>query len=210
MANVAVKKAAATSTVITDAVRNRAQTAQKQETQTKQDAFAAIQTNTFAQIIFDPKLDLAAKRDAIASALTFTGTKEEMRTRVQEYENIKEFLQQQRTTMAEEIIKLTDTNTYGEIKSIVDDMYGSLDNFDKKMEPLMEILDAIYKIRTEGSVSDTFKEIQQDRENEAKLQEKLSGLTSSIDEESDRLDELNVDITSTPEERLLWPRWNQA
>jgi hypothetical protein len=187
MANAAVKRSAA----LTEAVEARTQSAARTQATPKTDVREKMQTNTFAKIIFNPELSLQEKQKALEAAFVATGVEEQDRTRLQEYEACKEFLQAQRTAMAEEIIRLTDTKTYSEIKDIIDQMYGGMQEFENQMQPLTDTLDAIYTLRTEGNVTDTFKKIQQDRDTEKKLAAQADELSQDVANQASKLSSIN-------------------
>ena len=49
---------------------------------------------------------------------------------IKEFELFKEYLQSQREEMAQEIIRLTDTGTFAELKTVYDELNRSLIDFD--------------------------------------------------------------------------------
>ena len=163
------KKASAE--VMTEAVRQRAGTAASAKTSAPaEDArFASIQSNAFYKVMFAEESRPEEKKSLVAKMLTFEGTKEQNRERIKEFELFKEYLQSQREAMAQEIIRLTDTETFAELKMVYDDLNTSLIEFDNKMRPLTDIIDAVYTLRTNGMTVEAFQEIIRDRKREEEL-----------------------------------------
>lgn len=188
-----LKAKAATDEVLNDAVKARSITKPKAKTETA--AFPNIGSNPFTQVIFNKALSATEKRAEIAKLLTASGTKEENRAKVREFEEFKEYLQHERALMAQDIIRLTDTEVFAELKKIYDDLQGSLLDFDKKMAPLTDIIDAVYTLRTHNEHMNAFREIQEDRESEKLRETKIEGLRtqsstlmSDMDDLRDRID----------------------
>lgn len=82
----AVKRSNVASEILTPALRNRVNTSANRDESTKDSKFANIKTNTFFSAVFDPNVSPESKVEAVGKALTFEGTKEEMRARVEEFE----------------------------------------------------------------------------------------------------------------------------
>lgn len=125
-----------------------------------------IAANPVYQIMLAEDKSPEEKRDAVAAFLTFAGTKEESRSRVKAYQAFEEYMQAVREQMAQEIIRLTDTETFSELQAVYNDLNNALIDFDEKMRPLTEIVDAIYVLRTNDKTLDAFREIQTDRNRE--------------------------------------------
>lgn len=148
--------------VLSDAVRARVAPTTKTATT------AAPTSNPFYAVMFDPSLDPDAKKEAIAKLVTFTGSKEESRERIKEYAAFEEYMQSVRESMATEIIRMQDTEAFSVLQTVMNSLNGKLLDFEKQMQPLTEITDAIYTLRTNDATLDVFKEIQSDKESEAK------------------------------------------
>ena len=125
-------------------------------------------SNSFYKIMFDEALDPDAKKEAITKLVTFTGSKEESRERIKEYAAFEEYMQSVRERMATEIIRLQDTEAFSVLQTVMNNLNGKLLDFEKQMQPLTDITDAIYTLRTNDATLDVFKEIQSDKEAEAK------------------------------------------
>lgn len=168
------------------------------------DKFSDIENNTFYSVIFSEATP-EEKKAAVEKHLTFVveDGKEKNLERLQEFTLFKEYLQDQRKRMAQEIIALTDTGAFSELKGVLDDLNKGLIEFDERMLPLTQILDACYELRKAGgeTVLGVFKEIKDDQaaeqerirkvaENEAKLQGFNGSITNT-----------NVDIEMLKKER---------
>lgn len=166
-------------------VKRKTAVKEEAKVETKVDEkFADIDNNTFYKIVFS-EADPETKKKEIAQALSYKPDegKEKNAEVLKEFTLFKEYLQEQRKLMAQEIIKMTDTGAFSELKATIDELNNGLLDYDKRLEPLMQILDAVYELRKEGgeTVLGVFKEIKDDQaaeeerkrqvaENEAKLQ----------------------------------------
>lgn len=177
------------SDILTTAVRARENVSKATKTEVSADPrFANISANSFFKVMFAENTKPEAKREEVAKLLTFEGTKEQNRERIKEFELFKEYLQSQREEMAQEIIRLTDTGTFSELKQVYDDLNTSLIQFDERMQPLTDIIDAVYTLRTNGLTLDAFQEILRDRKREEELlrvkdtkQQEFKQLKSSVE-----------------------------
>lgn len=202
------KRAAKTdlSDVLTDAVRaKKAATPQaKQEAKAEDARFADIATNVFYKVMFATETKPEEKRAEIAKILTYEGTKEENREKIKEFELFKEYLQASREEMAQEIIRLTDTETFAELKSVYDELNNSLIDFDTKMKPLTDIIDAVYTLRTNGLTIEAFQEILRDRRQEQDLTRQRKEKDETFQQLNNRVSTLNADIAALGEQRSLF------
>lgn len=164
--------------------------------------FDNIEGNTFFKIVFS---DAAPedKKKAVTAALTYNAeqTKEQNAERLKEFDVFKEYLQEQRKIMAQELLALVNTGTFGELKGVIEDMNKGLLEFDERMKPLTDILDAVYKLSQAGSdtFEGIFKEIQEDKEAEAQrkldiaaTEQALQGVQSTLNSTQTELTVLNT------------------
>ena len=108
------------SDVLTDAVKAKQSTAMATVAEQQTDPrYADIAANPFYKVMFAESSAPEAKRAEVTALLTYEGTKEENRERMKAFELFKEYLQSQREEMAQEIIRLTDTGTFADRKSVV-------------------------------------------------------------------------------------------
>lgn len=158
------------SEVLTDTVRARqAETSSASAVQASDPRYAEIASNPFYKVMFAESTKPEEKRAEITALLTYEGTKEENREKIKAFELFKEYLQSQREEMAQEIIRLTDTGTFSELKQVYDDLNTSLIDFDNRMKPLTDIIDAVYTLRTNGLTLEAFQEILRDRKQEEEM-----------------------------------------
>jgi len=154
--------------------RTRRQADVKEEVSTRASAkkFASIEENSFYKIIF-AEGDPEAKRAAVARELAYSLEEEKAdnKASLAEFELFKAWLMEQRKEMAQEIIKLTDTDAFSELKDVFDEMNQGLLDFEDQMAPLTDILDAVYALRlaSDGAMFDVFKEIQDDKAEEERV-----------------------------------------
>ncbi len=171
--------------------RRKADVEEKVSTSESAKKFASIEENTFYKIIFSEG-DPEAKKSAIARELAYdlADEKADNKASLAAFELLKEWLMQQRKEMAQEIINLTDTDAFSELKDVFDDMNQGLLDFEQQMAPLTEILDAVYSLRmaSDGAMFDVFREIQDDKAEEKRVallrleqDKRLADLTADID-----------------------------
>ena len=86
----------------------------------------------------------------------------------------------QRKRMAREIISLTDTEAFSELKEVYEDINTALMDFENRISPLTDIVDAVYTLRMNGVTFDIFNEIAKDKEAEEARMEKLRELEQEL------------------------------
>lgn len=145
----------------------------KEKTQAEESAsakkFSKIAENPFYRIMFDPNASPEAKMEAVAKVLEFADNKDQAKEELEAFKLFKEYLQFERKRMAQQIIELTDTEAFSELKQVYDELNNALVAFENKISPLTEIVDSVYKLRMNGLTFDVFREIALDREEEARL-----------------------------------------
>lgn len=185
-----------------DRARRSEEVAGKSAAQEAARKFARIEENRFYKILF-AEGDPEAKKAAVARELAYDLANERADNKVSltEFELFKEWLMEQRKDMAQEIIRLTDTDAFSELKDVFDEMNRGLLEFEQQMAPLTEILDAVYALRlaSDGAMFDVFREIQEDKAEEervallrSKQERKLAELNDEVtrmQRETDRLRE---------------------
>lgn len=149
--------------------------------------FADIKNNPFYKIAFSDASP-TDKKSQIANELSFSEEDSKLaKTRLAEFDQFKAYLQFERKRMAQEIISLTDTEAFGELKQVFEDINSALLEFEGDMNPLIEIVDAVNKIRTSGNMYDLFREIQEDRNAEEARHEKLVEKTQQAEDIQTRI-----------------------
>lgn len=168
----------------------------------KEDAkFADIKSNTFHKIMFNPQATPEEKRDAVEKALTYTKdkSKEENLKLLKEFDLFKEYMQSLRKMMAQQIIKMTDTDAMSELKDVYEQMNSSMLEFQDSMKPLMGIIDAVYNLRMKGGdvAFNIFKEINADREHEEAQQRILEEKAKGISDLEKQIADANASIADS-------------
>ena len=178
----------------------QSQSVEKEQQQETNKKFANIQSNTFYGIILNPSLTPTDKKNAVSQALTFANNKDDAKEKLEEFNQFKEFLQHERKRMAQEIIALTDTGAFSELKTVYDEINNALISFENKITPLTDIVDAVYTLRMNGVTFDVFREIAEDKEAEAELavlraaqEQELASLTKTLQEKKNQIALLGED-----------------
>ncbi len=128
--------------------------------------FASIKSNPYHAVFFNENLTPEEKKAQIVALQTFSGTKAENAERVAAFVEFKEYLQFKRQEMAKAFMKLASTSDFAELQAIQDQMNSDILDFEKKMEPLTSMLEALYSLRTGGDnlIYEAFKEIEAEKE----------------------------------------------
>ena len=193
------------SDVLTDAVRARQTPAVVLKPEQLSDPrYAEIAANPFFKVMFSDSTKPEEKRSEITALLTYEGTKEENRERIKAFELFKEYLQSQREEMAQEIIRLTDTGTFAELKQVYDDLNTSLIDFDNRMRPLTDIIDAVYTLRTNGMTLEAFQEILKDRRREEEILRAKEEKRSEVLHLRNEVNNIISEIAGLSEQRSLF------
>lgn len=157
--------------------------------------FSNIDSNPFYKVLFNPDLNPTQKKEEAAKLLTFAESAEESKERLAAFVRFKEYLQFQRKRMAQQIIALTDTEAFSELQQVYQEINDALIEFEDRISPLTDIVDAVYTLRMNGVTFDAFREIAEDKEAE-ELLKKLR------EEQEEKLNVLNDD--------LVWLRQENA
>ncbi len=160
--------------------------------------YSDIDTNTFYKIVFNEKLDAIQKKEEIAKALSFDpDDKTKSQETLKEFVTFKEYLQNERKRLAQEIIKLTDTGAFSELQGVIEELNGGILEFDRQMTPLTEIIDAVYKLRLQGgeTVLGVFREIKEDQAAEAERLRKLAESETKLQDLQRRSEGVNGDLS---------------
>lgn len=176
-------RSSATSEVLNEGVRARTQA--RATAKVENDPFAQIQSNAFFSILLSGDVSPEERRRAFAQYMTATLNKEQDRARVKEFELFKEWLASQATALAQQIISLTNTETFAELQSVIKDLNEALLNYEDQIGPLMDLVDSVYQLRTNGLVIDAFREIKEDREREEQQRQQLADIHSNLNDTTD-------------------------
>ncbi len=149
----------------------------------KQEKTFDMDNNTFYKIVFSDATP-EEKKQKFIEAMTYdsTLTQEENKRRQKELDLFKEYLQFERRRMAQDIITLADTDAFAQMHDMINDMCGAISEYDKNMQPLSDIIDAIWKLRQEGKemTLEVYKEIQNDKDAQAKRNKELADIQAEI------------------------------
>lgn len=143
---------------------------------------SSIKDNPYASVMFNTNLSPEAKRDEIASLMAFDkeATREQNREKVEAFNKFKEYLQEQRKVLNREGIKLQDTEAFAELQGVIDEMSAATIDFQEKVEPLMEVLQAVFEIRKNNKVTEVYKDIQDDIAWKQEQEDKLLELENEV------------------------------
>jgi len=169
------------------------ETKRQERAQLDESAFAEVEANTFYQILLDETLSPEQKLEETAKALTFTDDKERAKQRLEEFNAFKEYLQFERKRMAQEIINLTDTEAFSELKQVFEDINTALVTFEREIGPLTDIVDAVYTLRMSGMTYDVFNEILEDREAEKERRAKREAQEAELASIESDIHKLNAE-----------------
>lgn len=165
---VQLKAAAARRTVKDLRAQGAAQTvvANATETTQKQQEFANIAENTFYKVMFDGALDQEQKKAAFEAALTYDVNKSEAdnKERMAEFVEFSAYLQEIRKKMALELIGLTETEAFADLKNVFETIGKEFIEFEKLLAPLTEGLEAINTLRMEDKAVEAVTEIHNSRQ----------------------------------------------
>ncbi len=177
-----------------------------QTTQTSSEDFADIAANSFFKILLNNELSAVEKQKAVAKELSFAKNKEEAKQALEEFNRMKEYLQHERKRMAREIISLTDTEAFSELKEVYEDINTALMDFENRISPLTDIVDAVYTLRMNGVTFDIFNEIAKDKEAEEARMAKLRELEQELFDLENNIKETKISNELLAEQKaFFWP-----
>lgn len=166
------------SAVINSGVQERVQSARFTKASAAQKS--NIDANPFFNLMLQGEMTPEERKQAFAAQMVATLDKDKDRENIRQFEEFREWLAEKNTALAEQIISITNTETFAEMQRTIKDMNNDLIDFEDKMGPLMDIVDSIYQLRTNGKIIDAFKEIKLDREFEQKRKEEMDAITREI------------------------------
>ncbi|MBL1147395.1 MAG: hypothetical protein HND56_02755 [Pseudomonadota bacterium] len=178
--------------------------AAEKKTSPSSSKFAKIDQNAFFKIMFDADATPKEKMAAVTKTLTFSESKEDANARLEEFKQFKEYLQFERKRMAQQIIELTDTEAFSELKEVYDELNNALLSFEDKINPLTEIVDAVYELRMNGLTFDVFKEITLDKEAEARIAALRAEQEKKLAELEDHIKRINHNVAKWSEDRSFF------
>ena len=170
------------------------------EDSVSEEKFSNIKDNVFHRIIMQSDASPEQKQKEIAQALAYDESlnKEDNQEKLIAFENFKEFLMTYRKEMSKKIIELSDTETFGELQSVFEDMNSALLNFENQINPLVEIIDAVNRLNmaSDGAIFNVFKEIQDDKAEEERISKLREEQNKQIDDNQKEIKLLTNSITA--------------
>lgn len=170
----------------------------------RQEEKSEIEENTFFNIMIDQSISPEDKVKQVAQALTFTNNKEKDRANIKEFEQFKEYLQQQSEEMSRQRIQMTDTGTFSELQKVYGDFNNDLNDFIEKIKPLTDTTDALYTLRKNGETRSVLAKIQQDKANRKDLEEELQNLMNELYNTDSQLNDLQFENTKLAEDKSFF------
>jgi hypothetical protein len=161
-------------------------------------------SNAFYKVMFDPNLDPDAKKAAVIKLLVFPGSKEESRAAIKEYNAFESYMQSVREKMATRIIELQDTDTFSILQDVINNLNNQLLDFEKQMQPLTDITDAIYTLRSNDKTLDVYREIQNDKDREEKEKALKAEQEKKLAEATDKIRALMHKNSDLSEEKSFF------
>ena len=118
------------------------------------------------------------------------------RDRLLAFENFRAWLMEQRKDLAQDIINLTDTDAFSQLKGVFDEMNRGMLEFEGQMKPLTDILDAVYRLRTAsgGEIMDVLQEIQEDQEADQQNRARKRRMGEEVEKRTARIKSLQHEI----------------
>jgi hypothetical protein len=185
--------------------KRKAQRAEESEAQSVDEKFADIESNPFHKIVIQSDATPTEKKEAVAKALVFdeAASREENEARIAAFETFKEYLMAYRKEMSKEIIRLADTKAFSELQSVFEDMNSALLQFEVQITPLVEIIDAVHRLNmaSDGAMYDVFKEIQEDKEEEARIEKLRAEQLAQLESHEAEIKRMQRDIAALREEK---------
>lgn len=185
------------------------QTEEQQDTAAlEEEKFADIESNPFFQAVTqnaDPEVAAAEIKKLLSATEEFESEKEFLK-KLEELQTFKEYLMLQRENVSVKIIELSNTDAFAELQSVIGDMNDSLKGFNDRMEPLMEILDAVARLNAlaPDKIYDVMNEINEDKEAEEELAAQKEQWATQLQSNKAQQSELNADISVLRNEKKFF------
>ena len=111
-----------------------------------------------------------------------------------------------RKEMSKEIIRLSDTEAFAELQKVFEDMNASLLDFENKIGPLVEIIDAVNKLNmaSDGQVYEVYQEIQDDKAEEERIAVRRQEAEAKIEQYEKDVRGIQGDSAALSEKKRLF------
>lgn len=156
--------------------------------------FAEIEGNPFFSVVFSQELAPDEKVKEVEKLLTLTTNKIQNRETIKAFELFKEYLQEKKLEMNKELIGLVDTDIMAMLQQVYNHLDGDLRDFDDKIGPITDILEAVNRLRENGQTFNTLAEINADRKFEEEFTVKRDSFTREVNDLQSRITSLENNI----------------
>ena len=188
---------------------NKAQEQTESESESKEQSvaqkFESIKENPFHQIVMQSDASPNEKQKSVAQELAFDATesKEENQAKLEAFSEFKDYLMAYRKEMSKEIIRLHDTEAFGELQKVFEEMNTALLEFEDQIEPLVEMIAAVNKLNmaSDGKMFDVFREIQEDKEQEQQRIEQRKVYDEKLEQLHSSTNQYKVNIASLSQDK---------
>lgn len=157
--------------------------------------------NPLYALATDPNRDPEARAQAIRKFFEAPATKAEAAARIEALNQVTEHLQSVRQSVARRIIELTDTRVFGELQGCFGDMNRDLVDYEGRLRPLVETVEAVNRLREQNKTVEAFLEIREDRQREAERDAEVNERGLRLAQIETEVDALERDVA-----RLRTPR----
>lgn len=159
----------------------------------------SMENNPFAKIAAetaDPKV----QKQRMVELLTYVDaeTTEQNKKYLSEYNA---YMQSERQRLAVELIKMTDTETFANMQRVLTEINDGVLDFEEKIKPFMEIINAVRLIQEEDATTDILSEMREDQKARDALEVKLRGIREKIQAERNLIKDKEVEASLKSKER---------
>lgn len=146
----------------------------------KKDKAPNIQDNPFVKIVASTP-DPQRQKDQMVKLMTYVDaeTTAKNSAALSEYSA---YMQSERQRLAVELIAMTDTETFRNLQDVLTDINNGVLDFEERIKPFMEIINAVRLIQEEDATTDILSEMREDGRIEEELREKLKVIDKQIAE----------------------------
>lgn len=185
-------------TVINEAVQKRVAEAKVTPKDTE-----AIKANPFFKINFDPSVTPEEAKKLAEDMLVGKSEAEATATR-RALQEFMAYLSDVRTKLADEHMALTNTETLAAVQSVYRDLDRENNEFNEMMKPIVEIIEAIYDLRTNGQTFTALDAIRQAKQTESENATKRDSLQRELAAIERELPALDTQIVEHSNDKTLF------
>lgn len=170
-----------------------------------------LSNNPFMETIFNPDMTNEEKKAALVELLAFDDQAtdadgneidsiEANRVRQKQFEEFKAEMQRQRKKMAQDILHLTDRDTYAELAKMYKQIASEMSSYEKQLQPLLDIISAVDLVRQQGKLVEVYDSFGTDKEGMAKYENDLAQARALREKDAARLEEVKLAIGQANED----------